>query len=116
MSTFVQGEQREKTFYVKNKGTDEIIAISDLTASLYEVKTNREIQRFDSDGTNPAPIDLSGGYFKFVFTPDITRKCPVGVEVWLDIYVGSLERIFRGRFGTATKSPLSSVPQTDPIS
>lgn len=107
MSTFVQGEQRDKTFYVKSKVTNLPIAISDLKASLYEVKTNKEIQRFDNEGTNPAPIDLGEGLFKFTFTADITRKCPVGVEVWFDIYVGSLERIFRGRFGTATKSPLS---------
>jgi len=112
MSTFVQGEKREKTFFVKNSTTGLPVEISYLIASLYEVKTNREIQRFDSDGVNPAPEDLGNGYFKFKFTEDITRKCPVGIEVWFDIYVGSLGRIFRGKFGTASKSTLSSSTPT----
>lgn len=107
MSTFTQGDKLEKTFWIEDSETGEAVDISNLVGMLYEVKTNRPIQRFDSDGVNPAPTDLGEGQFKFTFTPEITRLCPVGVEVWFDVWVGSMERIFRGRFGTALKSPLS---------
>lgn len=107
MSTFVWGEQRVKTFYVKNKDTGDAVEISDLTASLYNPKTLQEYQRFDGDGVNPAPEYLGNNIYQFTFTEEILRKCPIGVEVWFDIKVGSMERIFRGKFGTATKSPLS---------
>lgn len=106
MSTFVQGEERKKTFYVKSKETGQPVSISDIKASLYEVKTNREVARFDS--VTNKPTDLGNGLYQFTFTSDITKKCPVGAEIWFDVYVGSMKRIFRGKFGVATKSPLSN--------
>lgn len=103
----VIGEQRSKTFFAKKN--DEVLTVSDLIASLYEIKSGKEIQRFDSEGVNPEVEDLGNGYFKITATPDITRKFQHGVEIWLDVCVGSEMRIFRGKFGIFYKSTLSNV-------
>jgi len=108
MSYFTAGTKIEKIFWIENAETSESVDISDVVGSLYEVKTNRVVQRFDNEGENPAPEDLGNNQFKFTFTPEITRRCPIGVELWFDVYAGNIERIFRGKFGTALQSPLSN--------
>lgn len=105
--TFTQGETRKKRFYITDSN-GHVVAISNVVAIMYDVKSNAVIQRFDNGGVNPAVEDLGGGYVRITATPDITRKCPEGKEIWIDILVGNMERIFRGRFGTALKSPLSN--------
>lgn len=100
-----QGEQISKTFFAMQG--DEVIPITDLTASLYNPKTMQEFQRFDNDGTNPSIEDLGNGYFNITVTPDITRKLPHGVEVWISISAGSIKQIFAGVFGTFYKNPLT---------
>lgn len=105
--TFVQGETRKKRFYITDSNGI-VVAISNITAVMYDIKSGAIVQRFDNGGVNPAVEDLGEGYVRITATPAITRKCPEGKEVWIDILVGNMERIFRGKFGTAYKSPLSN--------
>ena len=100
-ATFTQGETIKKRFYITDSN-GLVVAITNIVAVMYDVKSGATIQRFDSGGTNPAVEDLGGGYVRITATPAITRKCPEGKEVWIDILVGNIERIFRGRFGTHT--------------
>lgn len=101
------GAEYSKTFFAKQG--DEVIPATGITASLYDPKSQREYQRFDNGGTNPALEDLGEGYFKVTATPEISRKFPHGVEIWLAISIGSHKKIFAGVFGTFYTNPLSDV-------
>lgn len=97
---FKQGEKVDKLFYIHNTTTGERVATTDVVGVLWEVKTGRVISRYQN------PEDLGNNVHKFTIPPADTRKCPIGVELWFDVYVGNIVKIFSGKFGTAQYSPL----------
>ncbi len=107
MSNWKQGEQRTKTFYITDADGN-AVSVTDVVGVLYEVKTNKVIQRFDEDEANPSPEYIGDNKFKFTFTPAITRLCPLNTEIWFDILVNDIYRIYRGKIGYVTQSPLSN--------
>lgn len=99
---FKQGDKVEKLFYIENTTTGERVSTSGVVGVLWEVKTGRVISRY------PAPENMGENIHKFTIPPADTRKCPIGVELWFDVYVDNIVKIFSGVFGTALFSPLSN--------